>query len=112
MKRVIVGTKGKIIAPVTALDLLDDSVMESAFPNIPKLLRLYVLIPQSKAVVERGLSKLKLIMTDKCTRLEPESLNSLIRISYNSKPLPNEEVNAVIEVWKTSRSHHIFSEGF
>ena len=86
--------------------------MESAFPNIPKLLRLYVLIPQSKAVVERGLSKLKLIMTDKCTRLEPESLNSLMRISYNRKSLSTEEVNAVIDVWKTSGSCRIFSEGF
>ena len=83
----IAETKGKILAPVTALDLLDHSVVESAFPNIRKLLRLYVLIPQSEAVVERGFSKMKLIMTDKRTRLEPESLSSLIRISYNSEPL-------------------------
>ena len=92
--------------------MLDDSVVESAFPNIRKLLRLYVLLPQSEAVVERGFSKMKLIMTDKRTRLEPESINSLMRISYNSGPLSTEEVNAVIDVWKTSRSRRIFSEGF
>ena len=39
-----------------------------------------------------------LIMTDKRTRLEPESINSLMRISYNSGPLSTEEVNAVIDV--------------
>ena len=83
IEREIVEAKGKILAPVTALDLLDDSVVESAFPNIRKLLRLYVLLPQSEAVVERGFSKMKLIMTDKRTRLEPESLDSLMRISYN-----------------------------
>ena len=112
IEREIVETKGKILAPVTALDLLDDSVVESAFPNIRKLHHLYVLIPQSEDVVERGFSKMKLIMTDKCTRLEPESLNSLMRISYDSEPLSTEKVNAVIDVWKTSRNRHIFSEGF
>ena len=112
IEREIVERKGKILAPVTALDLLDNSVLESVFPNVRKLLRLYVLIPQSEAVVERGFSKMKLIMTDKRTRLEPESLDSLMRISYNSKPLSTEEVNIVIDVWKTSRSRRIFSEGF
>ena len=111
IEREIVETKGKILARVTALDLLDDSVVESAFPNIQKLLCLYVLIPQSEAVVESGFSKMKLIMNDKRTRLEPESLDSLMRISYNSEPLSSEEVNTII-VLKTSRSYHIFSEGF
>ena len=111
IEREIVETKGKILARVTALDLLDDSVVESAFPNIQKLLCLYVLTPQSEAVVESGFSKMKLIMNDKRTRLEPESLDSLMRISYNSEPLSSEEVNTII-VWKTSRSYHIFSEGF
>ena len=45
---------------------------------------------------------MKLIMTDKRTGLEPEILDSL----------STEEVNAVIDVWKTSRSRRIFSEGF
>ena len=112
IEREIVETKGKILAPVTTLDLLDDSVVESAFPNIQKLLCLYVLIPQSEAVVESGFSKMKLIMNDKRTRLEPESLDSLMRISYNSEPLSSEEVNTIINVWKTSRSCNIFSEGF
>ena len=112
IEREIVETKGKTLAPVTALDLFDDSVVESAFLNIQKLLHLYVLIPQLEAVVERGFSKMKLTMTDKRTRLEPESLDSLMRISYNSEPLSTQEVNAVTDVWKTSRSRRIFSEGF
>ena len=86
IKREIVETKGKILAPVITLDLLDSSVVESAFLNIRKLLHLYVLILQLETVVERGFSKIKVIMTDKHTRLEPESLNSLMRISYNSEP--------------------------
>ena len=63
IEREIVETKGKILAPVTALDLLDNSMVESVFLNIRKFLHLYVLIPQSEAVVERGFSKLKLTMT-------------------------------------------------
>ena len=34
IEREIVETKGKILAPVTALDLLDNSVVESVFLNI------------------------------------------------------------------------------
>ena len=55
---------------------------------------------------------MKLIMTDKRTRLEPESLDFLMRISYYSEPLSKEEVNTVIDDWKTSISRRIFSEGF
>ena len=110
IKREIVEKKNKILAHVTALDLLDDSVVKSAFPNIPKLLRLYVLILQSEAVVAKGFSKMKLIMTVEPTKLEPESLGSLMRISCN--PLSTEEVNTITDVWKTSISWHIFSEGF
>ena len=65
IKRETVETKSKTLALVTALDLLDNSVVESAFSNIRNLLRLYVLIPQSE-----GFSKIN-IMTDKCTSLEP-----------------------------------------
>ena len=72
--REAVETKSKILVPVTAFDLLDASVVEYAFPKIQKLLQLYILIPQLKVVVQRDFSKM--IMTNKCAKLEPESLNS------------------------------------
>ena len=78
-------------SPLNALDLLDDGVIESAFPNVKILLQLLVLIPQPKAVVERGFSKMKLIMTDKRTNLDPKSLESLMRISFKSSALCSKE---------------------
>ena len=72
--REAVETKSKILVPVTAFDLLDASVVEYAFPKIQKLLQLYILILQLKIVVQRDFSKM--IMTNKCAKLEPESLNS------------------------------------
>ena len=45
--------KQKISSPITALELLSDGVVESAFPNVRRLLTLFVIIPQSEAVVER-----------------------------------------------------------
>lgn len=72
--REAVETKSKILVPVTAFDLLDASVVEYAFPKIQKLLQLYILILQLKVVVQRDFSKM--IMTNKCAKLEPESLNS------------------------------------
>ena len=72
--REAVETKSKILVRVTAFDLLDASVVEYAFPKIQKLLQLYILILQLKVVVQRDFSKM--IMTNKCAKLEPESLNS------------------------------------
>ena len=40
-------------SPLTVNDVLGDSAIEAAFPNIRKLLLLYLLVPQSEAVVER-----------------------------------------------------------
>ena len=129
IEREIFEIKSNSLEPVTALDFLGDGVVEPAFLNIWKLLCLYVLILQLAKYLKvalfictnsaigcccrkRFFSKMKLIMTDKRTRLELESLDSLIRISYNSKPLSTEEVNAINEFWKISRSCRIFSEDF
>ena len=73
--REAVETKSKILVPVRRqFDLLGASVVEFAFPKIQKLLQLYILILQLKVVVQRDFSKM--IMTNKCAKLEPESLNS------------------------------------
>ena len=97
-------------SPITALELLSDNVIESAFPNTHYLLCLLVLVPHSEAVVERGFSKMKLIMTDKRTRLDPKSLETLMRISHHTKPLNNDDVNNIISLWKSNRQRRIFYE--
>ena len=56
--------------PLSATDILEDNVVSSAFPSIQYLLKLFVLVPMSEAVVERGFSKTKLTLTDKPTRLD------------------------------------------
>ena len=45
--------------------MLDDRVLSAAFPMIWRLLKVYVIIPFSKAVVERDFSKMNFIMTEK-----------------------------------------------
>ena len=54
---------------------------EAVFLNIRKLLVLYLLLPQSEAVVERSFLCKKMIMTDKKTNLVSESLEALKRLS-------------------------------
>ena len=56
--------------PLSATDILEDNVVSSAVPSIRYLLKLFVLVPMSEAVVERGFSKMKLTLTDKPTRLD------------------------------------------
>ena len=79
-------------------DLLGNLVIEAAFLNIRKLLLLYLLVPESEAVFERGFSCMKMIMTDKRTNLDLESLEALIRLSHRSKSFSAEEVNNIIEI--------------
>ena len=109
LKKELHEVQQKIKIPLTAEDLLKDSVVEAAFPNIRRLLVLYILVPQSEAVVERGFSKMKLIMTDKRTNLDNDSLEALMRLSYKSTPLSADEVNEIIEIWRSSSKRRIFS---
>ena len=46
--------QGKKQSPLTVDDLLGDSVIKAAFPNVRKLLLLYSLVPQSEPVVKMG----------------------------------------------------------
>ena len=102
--------EAKCKLPLNALDLLNDGIIESAFPNVKILLRLLVVIPQSEAVVKRGFSKIKLIMIDKRTNLDPKSLESLIRISFKSNALCSKEINEIIRIWSSQRNRRIFSQ--
>ena len=66
--------------PLTVEDLLDDSVISLAFPNIRRLLSIYMLIPSSEAVVERWFSTMGQILTKKRRGLDNDSLDMLMRI--------------------------------
>ena len=98
-------------SPLTVNDWLGDSVIETAFPNIRKLLLLYLLVPQSEAVVERGFSCMKMIMTNKWINLDSESLKALICFSHRNKSFSAEEVNNIIEIWQSCCSQQIFAKG-
>ena len=47
--------------------ILEDNIVSAAFPSIHYLLKLFVLVPISEGVVERGFLKMKLTLTDKRT---------------------------------------------
>ena len=64
----------------------------------------------SEAVVERGFLKMKLTLTDKRTRLDTKSSDTLIRISFNSTTLVPEAVQQIVETWKRQRQRRIFFE--
>ena len=78
--------------PLSIEDLLKETallfVVETTFPNIQWLLKIYVLIWSAEAVVERGFSKMGQIITKKHTSLDDNSLEMLIMwISYHKNPL-------------------------
>ena len=60
----------KIENPVLVEDLLRDIVVESTFPNVRRLLIIYLLVQHTEAVVERGFSKMGQIMTKKRCSLD------------------------------------------
>ena len=71
----------KVHNPLSVEDLPPDSVIETAFPSIRWLLKIYILIPMSEAIVERGFSKMGQTVTKKCTGLDDNSIEMLMRIS-------------------------------
>ena len=97
--------------PLSVNDILEDNVVSSAFPSIRYLLKLFVLVPMSEAVVEREFSKMKLTLTDKRTRLDNKNLDAQMRMSFNNVTLVPEAVQQIVETWKRQSQRRIFSEG-
>ena len=101
--------KRKMCNPVVVKNLLDDTVLSTAFPTIWRSLKVYVIIPFSKAVVERGFSKMNLIMTKKRCSLDSVNLDALMRISFRKKKLVSHEIEKVRDIWKNTINRGIFS---
>ena len=104
------GIQNKQKEPLTTKVLLNDTVVISAFQTIHYLLKLFILVPMSEAKVEQGFSKMKLIVSDKCTRLDDKSLDALIRICFQSEPLTQHQIKVIINEWKNQRIRCIFAE--
>ena len=77
--------------------------------QIPGNCYCYILVPQSEAVVERGFSYMKLILTDKRTNLDSESLEALVHLPYRNK---SKEANNIIEIWQSCCSRRIFANNY
>ena len=90
----------KIKIPLNRFDVLKDSVIESAFPNICYLVKLLAIVPMSEAVVEHRFSNMKLIMTDQRTCLNEKSLDTFMCISFHSSPLHCDKVKHIVNDWK------------
>ena len=65
--------------PLSIINILEDNTVSVAFPSIRYMLKLFVLVPMSEAVIERGFSKTKLTLTDKQSWLDIKSLDTLMR---------------------------------
>ena len=54
----------------------------------------------SEAIIERGFSKIEQIMMKKCTALDDNSLETIMRISHHKQSLNTNEVKQVLELWR------------
>ena len=97
----------KIENPVLVEDLLQDIVVESAFPNVQHLLIIYLLVPYTEAVVECGFSKMGQIMTKKRCSLDDNSLDLLL---HNKESLTSKDTTQVMDVWSGLSERRIFSD--
>ena len=75
-------------------------------------MKIYVLIPISEAIIERGFSKMGQIMMKKCTALDDNSLETLMCISYHKQSLNTSDVKQVLELWTNQKERGIFSSDF
>ena len=91
------------------VDVLKDEVIETAFPIIQRLLKIYICIPQSEAVVEREFPKMNLILTKKLTAPNNDTLDALMRISYWKTKLNAYKTKEIIDTWKHKKDRRILS---
>ena len=87
---------------------LEDNIVSSAFPSIHYLLKLFVSVPMSEAVIERRFPKIKLTLTDTQTQLN--NLDALMRMSFKNGTLVAEAVQQIIETQKRQHQRTILSE--
>lgn len=99
----------KMADPISVEDVLADEAVSVGFPNVRRLLTIYMLIPYTEVVVERGLSKMGQIMTKKRCTLDDSSLDILMRISYRKEPLRDAEIKEITDIWKSTKDRRIFS---
>ena len=66
----------------------------------------------SEVIVDRGFSKVGQIVTKKRTALDDNSLEMLMRISYNKTPLNTNDVKGVLDKWKKLKDCRIFANKF
>ena len=66
----------------------------------------------SEVIVDRGFSKVGQIVTKKRTALDDNSLEMLMRISYNKTPLNTNDVKGVLDKWKKLKDRRIFANKF
>ena len=102
----------KVYNPLSVEDLLQDPVIETAFPSIQQLLKIYVLIPMLEAIVVSGFSKMGQIVTKRRTALDDNSLEMLMRISYNKTQLNTNDVKGVLDKLKKEKDRRIFANKF
>ena len=91
------------------VDVLKDEVIETTFPIIQRLLKIYICIPQSEAVVEREFPKMNLILTKKLTAPNNDTLDALMRISYWKTKLNAYKTKEIIDTWKHKKDRRILS---
>ena len=75
-------------------------------------MKICVLIHLSEAIVERGFSKMGQIMAKKRTALDDNSLETLMRISYQKQSLNTNDIKQVLDLWRNQKERRIFSSDF
>ena len=66
----------------------------------------------SEVIVDRGFSKVGQIVTKKRTALDDNSLEMLMRISYNKTQLNTNDVKGVLDKLKKEKDRRIFANKF
>ena len=101
--------KKKMEDPVKVEDVLKDNIIETVFPDIQRLLRIYICMPQSEAIVEDGFLKMNLILTKKQTALDNDTLDALMRLSHWKTKLNTYKTQEIVGTLKHKKDWRIFS---
>ena len=88
-------------------DVLKTLELMEELPNILVLVRLMMIISVSTASCERGFSQMKNEKSSLRTRLDPNTLDDVLRINIDGKPVENVNLKPGYELWINDGPKHV-----
>ncbi len=104
-RRLLTAHRGETMQEMF-MDVYPSRINQAMFPNILKLVAIYMVMPFATATVERSFSDMKTIKTRLRNALSESTLDELMRIAIEGPAtLSEEDLDEILQVWQQQAEH-------